>query len=686
MFERALRAGYPKAPGYRALADAYLALDHRLLNARQALERSLEADPSPIEDWMLLVEINLRLGGMDAENRAREAMREIMRRDPTYEGVYGKWRRLYLDRKDARRVEAILTSQLEHSYDPEIAFYLIDLLCDVRAYDRALAELDRLDRQTEPAAHAGKKSYYRGVALTALGRDEEGWRAYRQGIESARDVGDLARYFVDLAPLLTAEEREALPAWGLRLQQRFLLGWWSRRDPLPLSEVNERWVEQQRRMRFVLETFPFRKPVELEKLTDLGATGLGVPTLALRFDDRALDDRAEVYLRHGAPDMKANDWKTGMGDDECGYWYYRREGVPGGAFAVNFERPEHREFWGAPDAVSTPSLFGGNDCVFSLYPTTPMGLGHFDPGHGPMEAWELPRIREKVRKDLAVALGTESFPYRTEDRLRLEVDPATFAAVDGRTELVVYFAVPVVSEERMRYRKGLVLYDDDWNEVARATEEMYYTLAGGGIGSGDAAFVLDLFRAWVAPGTYHAAIQIDERDSGGLGVWVETIEVEEPAAAGVGLSDIVLAADISTAGPARFMRYGHVVYAFPPRAFAREQPLHFYYEIYGLGVDRTGATAFRVDYTVRADHLDRSALGRVFGALKGVVGMHDEPDGLTFSFERFGPLAERGVWPEYLSIDPDELRLGQYTLEVEIIDHVSGDQKMHRAETFTIVK
>ncbi|CAN5792467.1 hypothetical protein BH20GEM1_BH20GEM1_13800 [soil metagenome] len=686
MFERALRAGYPKAPGYRALADAYLALDHRLLNARQALERALEADPSPIEDWMLLVEINLRLGGMDAENRAREAMREIMRRDPTYEGVYGKWRRLYLDRKDARRVEAILTSQLDHSYDPEIASYLIDLLCDVRAYDRALSELDRLDRQTEPAAHAGKKSYYRGVALTALGRDEEGWRAYRQGIESARDVGDLARYFVDLAPLLTAEEREALPEWGLRRQQRFLHGWWNRRDPLPLSEVNERWVEQQRRMRFVLETFPFRKPVDLEKLTSLGATGLGVPTLALRFDDRALDDRAEVYLRHGAPDMKANDWKTGMGDDECGYWYYRREGVPGGAFAVNFARPENREIWGAPDAVSTPSLFVSNDCAFSLYPTTPMGLGHFAPGHGPVEAWELLRIREKVRKHLAVALGTESFPYRTVDRLRLEVAPATFAAIDGRTELVVYFAVPVVSEERMRYRKGLVLYDDDWNEVARATEEMNYTLGREEIGSGDAAFVLDLFRVWLAPGTYHAAIQIDERDSGGLGVWVETIEVEEPEVAGVGLSDIVLAADISTVGPARFIRYGHVVHAFPPRAFAREQPLHFYYEIYGLGVDRTGATAFRVDYTVRADHLDRSALGRVFGALKGVVGMHDEPDGLTFSFERFGPAAEGGVWPEYLSVDPDELRPGQYTLEVEIIDHVNGDRMTHRAETFTIVK
>jgi hypothetical protein len=303
-----------------------------------------------------------------------------------------------------------------------------------------------------------------------------------------------------------------------------------------------------------------------------------------------------------------------------------------------------------------------------------------------VEAWELPRIREEVTKDLTVALGTESFPYRTEDRLRLEVDPATFAAIDGRTELVVYFAVPIVSEERMRYRKGLVLYDDHWNEVARATEEMNYTLAGEEIGSGDAAFVLDLFRVWLAPGTYHAAIQIDEWDSGGLGVWVETIEVEEPAVAGVGLSDIVLAADISTAGPARFMRYGHVVYAFPSRAVAREQPLHFYYEIYGLGVDRTGATAFRVDYTVRADHIDRSALGRVFGALKGVVGMHDEPDGLTFSFERFGPPAEGGVWPEYLSVDPDELRPGQYTLEVEIIDHLNGDRKTHRAETFTIVK
>ncbi|MGH7571381.1 MAG: hypothetical protein ACREMK_06005 [Gemmatimonadota bacterium] len=38
LFERAIHEGYPKATGYRALADAYLALDNRLFNAREALE------------------------------------------------------------------------------------------------------------------------------------------------------------------------------------------------------------------------------------------------------------------------------------------------------------------------------------------------------------------------------------------------------------------------------------------------------------------------------------------------------------------------------------------------------------------------------------------------------------------------------------------------------------------------
>jgi len=580
LFERALHEGYPKGPGYRALADAWLALDHGLLEARKALERSLEADPSSLEDWMLLVEINQRLGGLDAEMRARAAMREILRRDPTYEGVYGTWRRLYLDRKDAARVEAILASHLEREYDPRVALDRIDLLVDVRAYDRALVELDRLDRQPGLEGHVGPSSYYRGVALAGLGRDADGWRAYRRGIESARNLDGLARYYVDLAPLLTDEEEEAWPGWGLRRQKRFLLAWWNRRDPLPLTEVNERWAEHRRRMRFVLETFPFRKPVDLEKLTSLGGTGLGLPTLALRVDGRAMDDRAELYLRHGAPDMKA-----GVGDDECGFWYYRREGLPRESFAVNFRRSIGGG--GGAESTSAPSLFRSNDCVFALAPTTDMGRGHFTPGR--VLPGDGPRIQEEVGADLALAMGTESFPYRTDDRIPLEIDPATFAPVDGLVELVVYFGVPVGGEERMRYRKGLVLYDEDWNELGRRTEEMEYALSDEVIGTGEWAFVVDLFRVWVAPGTYHVAIQVDERDDGRLGVWVGEVEVDDPAADGFGLSDLVLAADISTErGPERFERYGQVVRTLPSRAFSREQELHLYYEIYGPGLDPRG--------------------------------------------------------------------------------------------------
>ncbi|HUP01018.1 MAG TPA: hypothetical protein VM737_05790 [Gemmatimonadota bacterium] len=137
LFERAIDEGFPEASGYRALAEAYLALDNRLFDARRALERSLAADSNDVATWYRLAEVNLRLGGMDAENRARHALREVLRLDPDYGEAFDRWRRLYLDRKDARRVAAILGTHLDGSYRPEVALRRIDVLHDSGAYEEA---------------------------------------------------------------------------------------------------------------------------------------------------------------------------------------------------------------------------------------------------------------------------------------------------------------------------------------------------------------------------------------------------------------------------------------------------------------------------------------------------------------------------------------------------------------------
>ncbi|MGH7556509.1 MAG: tetratricopeptide repeat protein [Gemmatimonadota bacterium] len=673
LFERAIHEGYPKAAGYRALADAYLALDNRLFDAREALERSLAADSSDVATWYRLALVSLRLDGLDAENRARRALREVLLRDPDYAEAFERWRRLYLDRDDALRVAGILGAHLDESYRPELALRRIAVLHDAGAYDEALRELERFRSQVgsiggSGGEHAAAWSYYMGVTLAALGRDEEGWRHYRQGLEAARDASDLDLYFANLAPLLPDDVREDWPDRSLSSRRDELVGWWNRRDPLPMNGVNERWVEQQRRIRFVRETFKYRKPLAVERLNALQTEGLVLPTVASLSDGRALDGRAEIHLRHGAPDMKA-----GVGQDECGFWYYRREGLPeDDSFAINFRR-----------------MFFGNDCVVSRLPTTPMGHGHFAPGG--MEPWDRLRIMDETKVDLALALGSDSYPFEIAERIPLDVAPANFSYRPGTTELTVYFSVPVeavaAGTNQARYRKGLVVYDQDWKEIARTSEEMRYNLGEALPGDAPgAAFIIDLFRARIPPGDYHLAIQLDDRHGEGIGIWKGPVTVRAFGPRRLELSDLLLAADVRSEGLPRFTRYGRVVMPLPSRSLVRGQPLFLYYEIYNLAAGSDGMSRFRIEYAIRSERLDRSAIRRLFEGLAGLVGVRDEPDGVVLAFDREAELTEGDLWPEALSFDTRQLDPGAYRVEVTVKDRLAGETRAEQAVEFTIVE
>ena len=158
------------------------------------------------------------------------------------------------------------------------------------------------------------------------------------------------------------------------------------------------------------------------------------------------------------------------------------------------------------------------------------------------------------------------------------------------------------------------------------------------------------------------------------------------APTGLALSDLVLSAGIAESGrQSRFQRYGHTILALPTRRFLRGQPLYLYLETYNLQRDDAEQISFRVDYTIRAESLDRNAVERFFGGLKGLVGVREEPEAVTLSFERTMPHPGRPVWPEYLSFDTSELPPGAYTLEVEITDHAFYDRSARTSATFTIV-
>lgn len=676
LFERALREGYPKARGQLALARAWLELDNRLFYARDALEQALEADPDNVEAWYLLADVNLRLDGGDADRRARDAFHQVFRLDPFHEDAWTRWGRLSLEPADLNAVAGILADHLERDYDAGLALRRIDALYDAGAYQAAREEIERYRRRVKEEGRLARLSYYTGVVLAALGEFERGEGYYFNGLAFAKTVEELEPYFGDVAPLLSDEARESWEGWSVERRREFLQGWWNQRDPLPLSDVNERWVEQQERIRFARETLKWKKPIRKEDVVVEAGGEIGRPSIAIRLDGRPLDDRGAFFLRHGFPDDQADP-----GSDECGFWYYEREGVEGGAFAINF---------GGGGPFGTDASLPSNDCVFATAPTTPKGRQHFTPGA--TTALDPLAGREDVMRDAAVALSTDSYRHEIAHRIPVDLWPANFTYFADGTEMVLYFGVPLpeieFEENRSRYLKGLVLYDADWNEVARRSEEMDAVLthvpdAGGEPGQW---FLVDLFRARMAPGPYHYALEVRDLQGDGIGVVKGDLAVRRFGPTELELSDPVLSAGVIQDGPVpRFERYGHTVVPLPSKRFLVDQPVFLYYEVYNLQPDDQRRLSYRVDYTIRAEELDRGAVERFFGSLKGLIGVEETPESITLSFERDAPFLGRSVWPESVSFDTTALPPGTYTLEISVVDRGFYDRRAERSTTFTIV-
>ncbi len=669
-FERALREGYPKGPGNRALADAWLSLDNRLFDARDALERAVTADPDSTGWWYLIADVNLRLDGGDADPRARAAFHEVFRRDPFHRDAWERWARMAWDPEDLEKTAGILARHLDASYDPDLALRRLDVLYDLGDLDAAGEEIDRFRRMAPEAVDDPRLAYYRGVIAAARGDGIAGARVYFDGLAAADSEVALAPFLEDVEPLLAPEDRRSFAALSVERRRDALQAWWNARDPLPLSDGNARWVEQQRRIRVARDVYRWRRPLNKERLIELGGRDSGLPAIEIRLDGRPLEDRGALYLRHGEPDDR-----QGPERDECGFWYYNRDELPGGGeLGISFGR-------GAELMSFSRGQFFSNACNFTTVPTTPLAQEYFHV----LSRADVGRAQGEALEQLEVALTTDSYVEEFETEIGIAIQPAGFASPDGWTEEVVYvgFGDQVAGHES--YRVGVVIYDRDWNEVERQVREIARGESVRDPGTGRPLELLGLSRG-LAPGTYRYALQVDAIGSERVGV--EKGELVVPGLMGreLALSDLVLASRVVVGMEVpRFVRRGLTVLPRPSRGFERGEPLHLYYEVYGLEPVDVNRRRFRVDYTVHAERLERGALERLFRGLQGLVGIAEEERAMTFSFEReTGAADPGGIVAEHVSLDTSALRAGEYTLEVEVRDLVGGGARASAERGFSI--
>jgi len=695
---------------YLKLGDAYLLLKNPD-EARDAFKKALSARTSPeAYDGIgrALMEGN-RIQTRQAIDYFRDAlMKDRGYAEAQYHIAQASWKlkdmdaksemdRAYKMRPDDPRVHLLLAEWYQfppvdlpnailwyerylqvRPDDLDAAHHLGDLYVRNRQYDKA-RELMAASLQKRPdlirelpivaQTHLGQGDFDRANELfaTYLDRVDAGERACYDDITFVGALDEIKAYAATSSP----EER-----------REFLRRFWTERDLVPATPVNERLLEHYRRVWVARNRFG-------EKQTPW-------------------DRRGEVYIRYGEPDFRARS-------DEIDFIK---------SSDLRVQRVKERlalGLYGSGFVINTPSLHQG-----PVYPLTGPGrsaqvIAAGGSSQVPWESWiyfnlgggiEVTFTDEMLngRYDYApVPFGVpgtaiisnspkvivETVASATPDYYQPDVAgpltfgtyPAGFRGDGGKTHLEVYTGVPVSeiayqdSGRIAALERSIALFDTTWREVLRAKDLLSFA-ASALPDTGAGAFIPDVKAFDLPPGDYHLAVQVTDRVSNRMQSYRQKVRVDRFGTDSLQVSDIELAERIAPhPGPDPFVKNGLRVLPMPSRAYRRDQNPFLYCEVYNLTPDAAGQTRYRVDYIIQTRR--RESLGvKLLSGLGRLVGSDEKKGELTITYDMNGTQRTDFL---HVELNLQEARTGSHAVRVVVTDLNSG-AKAERETSFKIEK
>ncbi len=495
-----------------------------------------------------------------------------------------------------------------------------------------------------------------GMTRHRLGMLEEAQQSYRAAIERM-DQED-RRPFESLEYLAGAEalaayehagigepaadepaDHGAPPAPDPSAREDFLRRFWKERDPTPTTAANERWLEHCRRVAYANIHF--------------GAPGLDLPGWKTK--------RGEFYIRYGEPKVK---WRE-LGEVGAGVglvpprwvWAYGEEGREVSLiFADTFLNGEYN--FPFPDKSWGPADFRNSPATVAL------------------------RMVEASPEDYRHDYGAEPLDY-----LYRMVE---FRGPGGLTELQMVYGIPNPGLEFSRsgqmsravIERRAVLFDQDWNEVAREEDVQSFEVPPTQAANPN-RMVVEKADFLVPDGPYRLALNISDQGSGRLGIVKTRVEVGDYGGDSLAISSLVLANElVSDAGADRFRRGDVIMVPRLGRQVQADQPLVVYYEVYHLHVDVWDRTWFRTEYTIARVPERKSFFSRALSAITAPLGSGKRWESVSSSLESVG-ISEMEIGR--LEVDLSGAEAGDYILRLTITDQHTG-QEVEREAAFVVVE
>ena len=498
--------------------------------------------------------------------------------------VDGPIRFEHFAQKDERKSIDYFNKALE--IDPnhrDALFHLGLAYCEGGMYDE-MAELYRRILKKNPKDKDAR--LFLGLANYRLRREVEARDAFEEAKQTMHE--DERAIFESIETLLSPQERKQYTTAALLERDRLKDRFWTERDPLYLTENNERILEHYGRV-------------------------------------------AYANLRYGSPERGIPGWQTDQGK------VYIRYGPPKSRLRT---RPSIEP--AAKDPVQTSVeiwSYENFDHYFEDMMLT--GQYRFKWGERPESdgLYQYTALIKEVPQTFEYDYGGELF--------NIPCFLADFRGDGGKTDVDVCYALPAQyldysveeDESRVFTEVGTFFFDSTWGSVLKNIADQ--ELVTDRIDPTKEYDIAAQRTVQLEPGLYHFALEVRDKGSENIGLLRDTVEVKGYGFEKLQISDILFASDIEPPADERASGRGDFRIAPNPRKrYSTSQSVFIYYEIYNLKQDEFGQTHYEIEYTVGPESEEKGRLSKLIGGIgdligarrrKGYISATSETKGMTYT-------------------------------------------------------
>jgi GWxTD domain-containing protein len=642
----------------------------------------------------------------------REELIPILSQDPSRLEVFEVWLGLNPEKKE---LEDYL-KRLKPLQTPEAVWQRAEILLRLDKADRALKEIQKLD--TDDGDLRDRLDYARARAFFQIESDAAGQAVYGEILDRLDETSAEILYR-DIAALVTQREAERYQTLAIEQRADFFRRFWKERDPVPVREVNPRLAEHYRRLARALAEYPLQSTGNGyftdrdEFLRDSPEAPYYDSTVVFekaRDTHYWLDHRGVILLQHGEPDLKVGPRRYGSGHSSESWIISRARSRP---YLFNFvKRPDVDEYVLALNlGVAATSPVAPDDPTAVLesitrdYSRLYMSRVRMHPIYRAiLEARSRVDLERGLRAEheqmasfvkAAMALDSTSY-YTRENTLPMAVSVSNFYS-EGLPGIDVDFAVDlsVLDLDKLNESSTLeatvLVYDKEWKEVLTQVDNAFSLWPPP---SGKAkTFVGNLQVLDLDPNQYRLVLQINQPDTGRIGIARGQHQTMYVRAQNLGLSDLYLRQlPVVQDKGKKVVPQNAPWLPAPGRVIRRQNPSKIEFDLYNLSADEAGTARYEIEERILTLYKNPGILSQIAGygnmagqmffpfytfvAQAGTFALSQALASETKGIEVQTRTVERPAEPtlkEAFQMDLTELKPGIYTVYITVRDLVSNE-------------